>query len=243
MIKKDLEKYKVLTSYNLHQLELDYLQNLALIVLYDKFSSLYFKGGTCLQKCYGIKRFSEDLDFNYENIDLDELLNYLKNYFPFEFEIKDRKKTNFGETIIILIKGLLYDGARQSLCKLSLDFRKGDTYKKSVLKEINPIYEDIPKYSVLTLDLEEILSEKIRAILTRTKARDVFDLYELLKMGLKIDLDLVNLKLKSYGVAWSKKDFFIKCQEKEKIYVQELSNLMKVYPSFKEVFDYIKKFF
>lgn len=79
--------------------------------------------------------------------------------------------------------------------------------------------------------------------MTRTKARDVFDLYELLKMGLKIDVDLVNLKLKSYGVAWSKKDFFIKCQEKEKIHVQELSNLMKVYPSFKEVFDYIKNFF
>ena len=55
MIKRDLEKYKVLTSYNLHQLELDYLQNLALKVLYDKYSTLYFKGGTCLKKCYGIK--------------------------------------------------------------------------------------------------------------------------------------------------------------------------------------------
>ena len=241
MIKKDLEKYKVLTNYNLQQLELDYLQNLALVVLYDKYSSLYFKGGTCLQKCYGVKRFSEDLDFNYENINLDDLLTYFKNYFPFEFEIKDRKKTDFGETIIILIKGLLYDGSRQSLCKLSFDFRLGDTYQKTVLKEVNSIYEDVPSYHVLTLDLEELLSEKIRAILTRTKARDVFDLYHLLKKGIKVDLVLVNLKLKSYGLVWSKKDFFIKCLEKEKIYVQELSNLLKVYPSFTEVFNFIKK--
>ena len=64
MEKNELSVYKSKLNYNLGQLELDYYQHLILSKIFEKYNTIYFKGGTCLQKCYGIKRFSEDLDFN-----------------------------------------------------------------------------------------------------------------------------------------------------------------------------------
>jgi predicted nucleotidyltransferase component of viral defense system len=232
MIKQELEKYKLLTGYNLHQLELDYMQNIVLKILYAKYDKLYFKGGTCLQKCFGIKRFSEDLDFNYEDIDLIQLMNYLKNYFPYDFSIKEHKKTSFGDTFSLIIKGVLYTGSSQSTCKLLLDFRKGDVYKKATLLTINPFYEDILSYTVLVLHVEEILAEKIRAILTRYKARDVYDLNELLLKNVTINLSLVNKKLKTYNKIFDKIEFEEKLEEKRKIYDKEISKLIDTYPDF-----------
>ncbi|MFT4283064.1 MAG: nucleotidyl transferase AbiEii/AbiGii toxin family protein [Candidatus Woesearchaeota archaeon] len=247
MIKKDLQKYESLLNYNLFQIELDYLQNLILKLLYEKYDTLYFKGGTCLQKCYGIKRFSEDLDFNYKNIDLNKLFSYLKNYFPYEFEIKKHNKTKFGDNFSLQIKGPLHMGSKQSTCKLLFDFRLNDTYKKPNLASITPPYKNIEKYDVLTLDEEEILAEKIRAIITRLKARDVFDLNELLLNKIKIDFKLINKKLSYYDKQFNMEEFEEKLEEKRKIYGVEMKRLTDIYQDFdtckKRILKDVKKAF
>lgn len=74
MEKNELRTYSQKMNYNLGQLELDYYQHFILHKLFEKFNTIYFKGGTCLQKCYGIKRFSEDLDFNYKSIKISEII-------------------------------------------------------------------------------------------------------------------------------------------------------------------------
>ena len=51
-------------DFNLYQKEKDYLQHIILARIYSRINSqLVFKGGTSLQKCMGLNRFSEDLDF------------------------------------------------------------------------------------------------------------------------------------------------------------------------------------
>ena len=51
-------------EFNLYQKEKDYLQHIILSRIYSRINSqLVFKGGTSLQKCMGLNRFSEDLDF------------------------------------------------------------------------------------------------------------------------------------------------------------------------------------
>ena len=57
--------------------------------------------------------------------------------------------------------------------------RRETVIRNPLAKEINPIYKDILPYIINVMDINEIIAEKIRAILTRDKVRDVYDLYKL----------------------------------------------------------------
>jgi predicted nucleotidyltransferase component of viral defense system len=64
LTRNDLLPYKEATGFNLGQIEKDYVQHLFLMNLYRRVGDeIAFKGGTALQKTYGLNRFSEDLDF------------------------------------------------------------------------------------------------------------------------------------------------------------------------------------
>lgn len=230
MEKNELQTYALKLNYNLAQLELDYYQHYILAKLFQKFNTLYFKGGTCLQKCYGIKRFSEDLDFNYEDISMTKIVKVIEE--AFETKITDQYKTSFGESFSIQFKGILFNGSQQSMCKISFDFRENDTYNKPLKKIIRPIYKDLPQYFLLALEEKEILAEKVRAIITRYKARDVFDLNELLLNGTEIDFELIKKKLKTYNKKFNIKEFEEKLEEKRKIYDEEMKRLTEIYDDF-----------
>lgn len=230
MEKSELISYKEKLNYNLGQLELDYYQHFALSKIYRKFNSVYFKGGTCLQKCYGIKRFSEDLDFNYVNIEKDEIISLLEKIF--DDKMIDFNETRFGFNFSIRFNGILYNGTHQSKCKLSFDFRNEDIVNTPIKMVIRPAYHDLPNYFLLALDKEEIMAEKIRAILTRYKARDVYDLNELILNGVKVDFNLVNWKLKTYNMVFNTEEFVEKLEEKRNIYEEEIKRLTSIYDDF-----------
>jgi predicted nucleotidyltransferase component of viral defense system len=109
---------------------------------------------------------------------------------------------------------------------------------------IRPIYNDLPTYFLLSLDQEEIVAEKVRAILTRYKARDVYDLHELLAYGTKINHDLINKKLATYNKTFNMKEFKEKIEEKRKIYDEEMNRLTEIYADFttckKNILDKMK---
>jgi len=72
------------------------------------------------------------------------------------------------------------------------------------------------------LGLEEILAEKVRALTWRGKARDLYDLWFLLKKGIKIDLDLVNEKLSYYKKEFDLKEFMENIRRTRAVWKQEL---------------------
>ncbi len=230
MERNELQTYKSKLNYNLGQLELDYYQHLILAKLFEDFNTIYFKGGTCLQKCYGIKRFSEDLDFNYVDIEISKIIEFIENIF--DVKIKDYYETKFGMSFSIRFKGILYNGTNQSMCKMSFDFRNRDIFNKPLKNIIRPIYHDLPNYFLLALDKEEILAEKIRAILTRYKARDVYDLNELLLDKVKINFDLINKKLQTYNKTFIPDEFEEKLEEKRSIYNEEMQRLTNIFYDF-----------
>ena len=70
LLRNELQKYGVVTGFNVGQVEIDYLQHLFLLLFSKKSSTnLIFKGGTALQKIYGLHRFSIDLDFTQKGTD------------------------------------------------------------------------------------------------------------------------------------------------------------------------------
>lgn len=222
--------------------ELDYFQNIFLFIISKNFANeIIFKGGTALYKCFGLDRFSEDLDFNViKETNLDKIEKGLKS-FKLDYE-KEEKSFERSKKISFKIKGPLYNGSRNSLCKIELDFSlREEVDLKPLTKKIGAFMEEIPSFEILVMNQKEILAEKFRTILTRKKARDVYDIYFLFNEGIKIDFNLVNKKLKYYSKEYNKKEFIEKLKEKEEVWQTEMSRLINKFPSFKEVLKSLEK--
>jgi len=239
--KEELGEYCKITSLqNLGQAEKDYFQNVILFILYQNYGKdIVFKGGTALKKVYGLDRFSEDLDFTCtREIDIKKLEDGLRR-FRLEFEAEKEEHEN-GLKITLRIKGPLYIGIRQSLCKFVVDFSFSEKVDlKPEIKTIGRFLEEIPSFDVVVMQEREILAEKVRAIMTRTKARDVYDLWFLLAKGVDFDEDLVGKKLTYYNKKWNFRKFAGKVSLKKSIWMTELRPLVKNVPDFDMVRKYI----
>jgi len=236
--KEELKKLAQIKSLNLGQAEKDYFQNIVLFNLYKIYSTeLVFKGETALSKCYGLDRFSEDLDFTASSLfDSNKLKEKLNRFFQ-EYDFQEKKVVGNNLKITIRFKGPLYTGQKNSTCKIVLDI----SYRENILvtPEIRKIISEIevPSFDVYVMAKEEILSEKIRAIMTRDKARDVYDLWYLLKAKTVVNKKLINEKLKYYSQEWDANKFKEKLLDKKNIWETELSSLIDVVPSFKDVLE------
>ncbi|PIN80028.1 hypothetical protein COV11_04815 [Candidatus Woesearchaeota archaeon CG10_big_fil_rev_8_21_14_0_10_30_7] len=247
--KTELNEYRIITGLHLGQLERDYLQNIVLMVLFRLTDNhLVFKGGTALQKVYNLDRFSEDLDFTLcEEFKIDDVMKKLCDnlkLFGYSSDFDKKKEFVTGVTFRLKIKGPLFNGSVNSIfyLKMEISFRE-KVILKALVKEIKPVYNDLSPFIVKVMDIEEILAEKIRAIFTRDAARDIFDLYFIIKKGVSPNIILINKKLEYYELTFNLKNFNKKVAEKEKLWEKELSFLVKNLPKFKKVKKEIKEFF
>lgn len=244
--KKELEDYaKMRNIKNIGHAEKDYFQNIVLFIISQNYGkNMIFKGGTALSKCYGLDRFSEDLDFTCkEKIDINIIEEWLKR-FKVEFEtVKEEYPDSLK--IIFRIKGPLYSGIKNSMCKLIIDTSlRENIVLAPELKTIGRFLEEIPSFDVLVMNENEILAEKIRTIMTRNKARDVYDLLFLVNNGLKFNKELTEEKLRFYNKKWSYGEFKKKISEKKEIWISELKHLVLNVPEFKKTKEeIIKKLF
>jgi hypothetical protein len=233
--KEELREYAKTVALNLGQAEKDYFQNILLFILFQAYGrDLVFKGGTALKKCFGLRRFSEDLDFSCLNkIDVKKLGTGL-NRFKVEYEMESRDYENELK-ITLRIKGPLYMGVRQSLCKLVLDFSfRENVILKPEIKTLGRFLEEVPSFDVFVMQEKEILAEKIRAILTRTKARDVYDVWFLIDKGVGFNRELVKKKLKYYNQKWNPAEFRKHLNMKKNVWEIELKPLVPALPKFND---------
>lgn len=245
ILRKELEEYAKLRGItNIGQAEKDYFQNILLFIIYKAFGKeIVFKGGTALAKCYGLDRFSEDLDFTSEkDFDFKSIEEGLKR-FKLEFTV-EKSFFERSKSYIIRINGPLFNGNKNSTCKLILDFSlREKTIIKPIIKTIGRFLEEIPSFDVYVMSQEEIFAEKIRTILTRNKARDVYDLYFLIHQNIPFNKKLVNEKLSYYNTSFKKKDFIKAIADKKNIWNTELSGIVNTTPNFEIVLKAIKKIF
>jgi predicted nucleotidyltransferase component of viral defense system len=201
--------------------------------------SLVFKGGTALKKCYfGDYRFSEDLDFSSmgapTGMPLEMALEnailiseqHLKAQGQFEIKLKrkynQRPHPRGQEAFDVRIK---FPGHSQDLCGIKLEI----THDEPVIlpPESRPViheYDEVFATSIACYHIEEIIAEKLRAILQtheklthsetgRTRPRDYYDLWFLLRTyGESLDKirlkEVLHKKCKHRGVSYSSIDDF-----------------------------------
>jgi len=203
--KKELQDFARIKGLNLGNAEKDYLIDLALwSISKNTKKQLVFKGGTCLHKFHKLDRFSEDIDFSaVEHIDVTSLVNSLILDFE-RFGIKSAihtKKEQYNSILATLrIEGPLYAGRATTYANLGIDINmKSQVSLEPEFLSYKSIYPEITAVSSLCMKKEEIFAEKIRALMTRKRARDLFDLYFLIESNALCSKELIEKKIKYYN--------------------------------------------
>jgi Uncharacterized conserved protein len=185
-LKRIAGKYRVPVG----TVEKDYILSLVLLILsnLEVSSKMVFKGGTAIKKIYYPEaRFSEDLDFNYFDIsvvDIKKAVDSIPSIDIFKSatftRIKDENEVKDAYSCRVNYTGPLdYENS------VKLDFSGKDRLlRKMVYKPIIDGYrlqDTVRGKLIQTMNLEEILAEKCRALMMRSMPRDLYDIWFLLE--------------------------------------------------------------
>ena len=239
-------------------------------------NALIFKGGTALKKCYfGEHRFSEDLDFTAEETapredELEEEIHrscrlateLAQNFSPLELKAEryTEKEPHPGNQEAFTVRGK-FPWHRQFLVRAMIEITVDEPVRiEPVKRKIIHGYGEKISQEVFVYSLEEIMAEKMRAILqhlqkleergwSRSRARDYYDLWRILNhyLGqLRIEI-LPNLFLKKCKVRKvdfsGPEEFFDKTllDYTAKTWEQWLGPLVPELPPFELVIDNLKQ--
>ncbi len=237
--KKELQDFARMKGLNLGNAEKDYLIDLALwsISKHTK-RQLVFKGGTCLYKFHKLGRFSEDIDFSArEHIDVNSLVDSIMLDFE-RFGIKSalhKKRQPYNSILVTLrIEGPLYAGKPTTYANLGIDINiKSQVSLEPEFLTYRSMYPEIAAVSSLCMKKEEIFAEKIRALLTRKRARDLFDLHFLIENKVVCSKELIEKKMEYYHEQFDVATVILNLEGFENRWEKELKGFTTTLPPFK----------
>lgn len=190
IIQKKLDKYQISNEQDEENAIKEITQEMALYALAKNgfFKHASFQGGTCLRIVHGLDRFSEDLDFSLNSVDLRfdmgpylEKTAELMKIYGYEIEVSGQSITDSN-----VKKRFLKD---ESIKKIITFKHLSNTRKKIKVKvelDVNPPdgatqeihFLDFPTdYSIDTHDTSTLFAGKIHSLLCRpfVKGRDWYD--------------------------------------------------------------------
>jgi predicted nucleotidyltransferase component of viral defense system len=188
----------ILNEHEIFEIEvLEKLKNAKLL------EPLVFGGGTMLRLCYGLNRYSVDLDLWFiKKVNVKEYFAKLKQFLKKDYEITD---------------------AQNKFYTLLVEIRKaghGKKLKIEIRKEVKDCdYNDMIAFSRFTTKqvalrvhaMEQCMKNKIEAALNRKEIRDCFDIEFLLRRGVSLTASRDKLtKLKSVVLGFKDSDFKVK---------------------------------
>lgn len=205
------------------QFELEVLDNLNSKKLLN---SLVFGGGTMLRLCFGLNRFSVDLDFwIVKEIDNNILFKDLKNYLGIFYYLKD--SANKYNTLLYELKSKSYPRS------LKIEIRK-ETKKIKTEQAIAYSKYSNKQVFLRVVSLGDMMEAKSNAFLERKEIRDIFDMEFLFKKGMPLDFSTKTLREILDGIdALTRKDYTVKLgslleTEQRKYYVTENFKILKL---------------
>lgn len=173
----------------------EYAQTIILKAIYqsDFGLKMFFMGGTALRFAYDLKRFSEDLDFNAENLPFAGFKEVL------QLCSKSLKKEGFGCEILQKERGTLLAGQLKLTDILqSYKITKHKDEKLMVKVEIDrPVWQMKTEskvldrfgylFSILLMDRSMLFAGKISALVNRKRGRDIYDVIFMLQKKFPVD--------------------------------------------------------
>lgn len=180
------------------QIEKDYLLSWLLwgISQHPRLSKiLAFKGGTVLKKVYiEDYRYSEDLDFTLldESVTNEQIFKDFEEVFKLILD-EANITLNKGEDVEHISGSINFYinyvgplGGKGKQVKIDIT-RKEILEFAPIIRPVFIHYSDLPEINILSYALEEVLIEKMCALMGRTEPRDLYDLWYLVEYE-KIDI-------------------------------------------------------
>ncbi len=210
------------------QIEKDYILSWILkgVAQHEQlFKAIVFKGGTVLKKIYfeGY-RFSEDLDFTLldHEIGNEQILGWFKETFEYTMEeanipleiIDNNEHEDGGINFYISYIGPLGGQGNNKRVKIDIS-RSEQLVFEPLVKDVFIDYTDLEEHQLLCYPLEEVLVEKMRSVMQRMQARDLYDIWYLLEEhGMDIDFYMNEFEAKCKSKAINHAEFPKKVTER-----------------------------
>ncbi len=177
------------------------LQDIVLDTVFSVENEFYLTGGTCLSRFYSEKRYSDDLDF------------FTNSSTRYRFAIRNIKQA------LIERFNLRVEIESRDFSRFYID----DILQVDFVNDIEHRLKDVivTKQSYIIDNIENILSNKLTAIIGRDNPKDIFDIYLIWKM---------------YDFSWS--DILESAHKKAGFLDEELLVRLKSFP--KELLQDIK---
>ncbi len=166
-------------------------------------TNLVFTGGTMLRLCWGLDRYSVDLDFWVtKTLDFKMLFNDLRNTLAENYTITDA--AHKFRTILIEFRNPVYPRS------LKIEIRKELKKIKSQESISFSKYSNI-QVKLKTVSPESMMEAKIEAFLNRKEIRDIYDIEFLFKRGIPPVTNKENLaSMLKYIGEFNKTDYTVK---------------------------------
>jgi predicted nucleotidyltransferase component of viral defense system len=245
--RNELRRYIGVTGHTLAHVEKDYLQHIVLATYSRNLAGhLVFKGGTALQKLGVVGRFSEDLDFTMTGVVEAERLRkraiQALGAYNYPSRTDNDKDDDRSMSFRLRIEGPLWNGDPISLTSLRVEVSKReDVLLPASRNEIAPPYQDLMPYVLSSMDLREVLAEKIRTIATRSKARDLYDVAQLARRGIEVDPTVLGKKMDWTGRAFDPVKVLETAEHIEGVWDKELRSLLEHVPPYDEAYSVLEK--
>lgn len=225
-------------QFNAEVLAKDYYLTLFLYLMRN-IKGIYFKGGTALQKTLlEYSRISEDIDFTLTR-DVIEVKREIQELLEAEgFVLTEDKSVNQFTRLIVTYDDELGKGT------VFIDLNeRGKLLTKPVVQPMSNFYPNIPSFSFPTLSPEEMVAEKVAAAIGRNKPRDHFDIYQLIKRNIPINLNLVKKKCEQSDKEFNIIKMFNRAKKLKKRWDADIEALIKETVSFQEVMRTLADYF
>ena len=220
----------------------DYYITLILYLIKD-ISGIYFKGGTALQKIFlNYARLSEDIDLTLTREVHEikkEITAQLQASRVFPAITKDKDVEGFTRLVVHYKRS----SGEQGVIFIDMN-KRAKLIMEPEIYQIPHFYQDaIPSFSFQTEAKKEMIAGKMMAAMGRNKPRDHYDLYEIIKKGLPIDIGLVKKK-----AAISKEEFsiikmFNKAKKLKNRWDKDMAPLVGEKITFQEIMKTLAKHF
>ncbi|MBU0471625.1 MAG: nucleotidyl transferase AbiEii/AbiGii toxin family protein [Nanoarchaeota archaeon] len=229
------------THFNQVLLSKDYYLTKILFAIRDV-KGIYFKGGTALNKIFlDHARLSEDIDFTLsENVrkKQEELTKILKKQ-AFITKISEDKSV---DGFIRMVNHYKNFSGEEDTIFIDLN-QRGKLLTKPENHSVPHFYPDIPQFTIQTLSQEEMVAEKVAAAIGRNRPRDHYDIYQIIKHDLPINMKLVGKKCKDSGDEFSIIKMFNKAKKLKNRWEEDMIPLLPKPESFEEIIKFLAQHF
>jgi hypothetical protein len=239
-------------------IEKDYVITWLLLSLADSSlkDAIVFKGGTALKKIYFPDyRYSEDLDFTViKEINPEVLIDLLQKTVDklaqeqaFQFAIPESQTEFRKDSVTVYVDFVGPLQAKLDSRHIKVDFTMVEKIIFPIRSlPIHSAYSDKINRNIATYSLEEILTEKLCAIIGRTEPRDIYDAHFL--FGLK-EIDFFKIagafkeKAKFKGINPTRLTGVLERKKAvlSRTWITRLQNQVRGLPHFEEVLRELKR--